>query len=83
MSYPWPIEHADVDIQQALDIAMDYLEYAGQARRVIDIEALCAAVISAACQKGIRGQVKLADCAINALEQAAEEGILPFIPESS
>jgi hypothetical protein len=50
---------------------------------VIDIEALCAAVISAACQKGIRGQVKLADCAINALEQAAEEGILPFIPESS
>jgi hypothetical protein len=82
MSYPWPRE-AEVELQHALDIAMDYLEYAGKARRVIDIETLCAAVISAAWRKGVRNQVKLADCAINAVEQPAEEGALPFIPESS
>jgi hypothetical protein len=29
MSYPWPLEDADVVLQEALDIALDYLGFSG------------------------------------------------------
>ena len=31
MPYPWPLEKPDVALQEALDIALDYLEFTGQA----------------------------------------------------
>ena len=77
MRYPWPVTDASGELQMALKIAMDYLEYTGQAMRVRVVEVLCAAVILAGWRKGIRHRIKLADCAINAVERPAEDGILP------
>jgi hypothetical protein len=67
-------------LQEALEIAMAYLEYTGQAARVSEVEPLCAAVILAAWRTGIRHRIKLADCAINAVEAPAEDGVLPSFP---
>jgi hypothetical protein len=80
MAYRWPMTNASGVLQEALEIATAYLEYTGQAARVSEVESLCAAVILAAWRSGIRHRIKLADCAINAVEAPAEDGVLPSFP---
>jgi hypothetical protein len=43
MPYPWPI--TDPVLQEALDIALDYLEFTGQATPFIPTQWLCANAI--------------------------------------
>jgi hypothetical protein len=68
MLYPWPITGSDVP-QEALDIAMDYLEFTGQAVPLTETQCICANAILAAWNVGTRHRIKLADCAIVAVEK--------------
>ena len=43
--YPWPIANPDPKLQEALDIAMDYLELTGQASPYTEVEMACATII--------------------------------------
>jgi hypothetical protein len=38
--YPWPFAYTDPVLCQALDIAMDYLDFAGQAEDYRNVETL-------------------------------------------
>jgi hypothetical protein len=76
MPYPWPT--SDPVLQEALDIALDYLEFTGQATPFIQTQWLCANAILAAWNDGERHRVKLANCAILAIE--SEKGRLRSMP---
>jgi len=73
MTRPWLISDAVLD--DALDAAMKYLEYAGSAN-LDEIEEICAMIIMVAYGRGERDCVKLANCAINAVERPIEDGEL-------
>jgi hypothetical protein len=67
---PWPIEHADVTLQEALDIALYYLECTGQAFPFWQTERACAQIILMQWRTGTRHKIKLANYAIVAVENA-------------
>jgi hypothetical protein len=69
MPYPWPIEHANETLQEALDIALDYLEFTRQAYPFSEIERACAYVILSAWKAGVRHRIRLANYAIVSIEQ--------------
>jgi hypothetical protein len=69
MPYPWPIEHTDVKLQEALDIALDYLEFTGQANPFTEVERACAYVILSAWKGGVQHRIRLANYAIVAIEE--------------
>ena len=71
MTRPWLISDAVLD--DALDAAMKYLEYAGSAN-LDEIEEICAMIIMVAYGRGERDCFKLANCAINAVERPIEDG---------
>jgi hypothetical protein len=73
MSHPWPI--SDAVLGDALDAAMNYLKYTG-AGDLNEIEEICATIITIAYKRGERDSIKLANCAINALEKPIEDGEL-------
>jgi hypothetical protein len=73
MAYPWPIEYYDVKLQEALDIALDYLEFTRQAQPFTEVERICVNVILAAWKAGIRHRIKLANCAIVAIEHRRQK----------
>jgi hypothetical protein len=58
-------------LEEALNIALDYLEYTEQAVRYRETRSLCAKVILAAWRCGIQHRVHLANCGIVAVEQKA------------
>jgi hypothetical protein len=66
MPYPWPV--TDPILQEALDIALDYLESTGQAMPFIQTQWICANAILAAWNNGERHRIRLANCAIAAIE---------------
>lgn len=65
---PWPIADPDVVLQEALDIALDYLEFTGQAFPFSETQRICAHTILLAWRAGPKHRIKLANYAINALE---------------
>lgn len=69
MQYPWPIAETHTVLQEALDIALDYLEFTGQAFHYAQTEKLCAQIILNAWREGTSHRIKLADCAIVAIER--------------
>jgi hypothetical protein len=73
MPYPWPIEFADSRLQEALDIALDYLELTRQAYPFSEVEKACALVILTAWKRGVRHRVRLANYAIVAIEQRRQK----------
>jgi len=66
--------------QESLRLAMSYLHYTGAAKRVMGMRSLCAAVILAAWRRGEQDRVRLADCAVHAVERPAEQGLFPRDP---
>jgi hypothetical protein len=66
MPYPWPVEDADVTLQ---DIAMDYLEVTGQADPLHKTEKACAQIILMVWRAGNKHKIKLANYAIVAVER--------------
>jgi hypothetical protein len=67
--YPWPTADPDPKLQEALYIAMDYLELTGQASMYLETERACAAVIMALWEVGLRHRIGLANYAIEAIEE--------------
>jgi hypothetical protein len=53
----------------ALDIAMNYLERTGQAEKFVEVQRVAAMAIVAAWKGGMRNRVRLANVAIEAVEQ--------------
>jgi hypothetical protein len=76
MPYPWPV--TDPVLQDALEIALDYLEYTGRAVPFIQTQWICANAILVAWNSGERQRIKLANCAILAIE--SEKGPFASMP---
>ena len=70
--YPWPVGDFDYAMDEALDIAMDYLERTEQAVKFIEVQRVAAMAIVAAWKMGVRHRVRLANIAIKAVEQKTE-----------
>jgi hypothetical protein len=67
MRWPWPSIDSDVVLYQALDIAMAYLETAGQEDDHDAMKMRVATVILASYDRGVRHRIRLANDAIVAL----------------
>jgi hypothetical protein len=74
MPYPWPIGDADSSLGDALEIALDYLEYTGQAFPFSETQRACAHVILEKWRAGVRHPIRLANYAIVAAERGTQEG---------
>jgi hypothetical protein len=70
MSYHWPLPHPDPVLDDALDIALDYLEATGQAKAGDDTQHLAASSVLNAWLDGTRHKIRLANNAIVAIEKA-------------
>jgi hypothetical protein len=68
--YPWPV---DCVMDEALEIAMNYFSHTGQADNFMAVQNAAAESITAAWQGGVRHKIKLANCAIRAVEMRAAE----------
>ena len=75
--YPWPIGDFDNAMDEALDIAMDYLARTGQAVKFTEVQRSAAMAIVAAWKAGVRRRIKLAHVAIKAVEPRAEPYLNP------
>ena len=73
--YPWPIGDFDNAMDEALDIAMDYLERTGQAVTFIEVQRVAARAIVTAWKGGVQHRIRLADIAVRTVERKTE----PFL----
>jgi uncharacterized membrane protein YfbV (UPF0208 family) len=67
--YPWPVGNFDYVMDDALDIAMNYLLLTGQAVLFKETQATAAKAIVAAWHRGVKHRIKLANAAIKAVEE--------------
>jgi hypothetical protein len=67
--YPWPTGNFGFVMDDALDIAMNYLLLTGQAVPFKEAQATAARAIVAAWQRGVTHRIKLANAAIKAVEE--------------
>jgi hypothetical protein len=72
MLYDWPLLGFDALFDDALRIAMDYLERTGKANEYTKVQSLAAATIVAQWRAGVRHKIRLANYAINAVEKNTE-----------
>jgi hypothetical protein len=73
--YPWPIGNFDYFMDDALHIALNYLDRTGQAVMFEEVQSTAANAIVAAWKRGVRHRIKLADIAIKAVERKAETSL--------
>jgi hypothetical protein len=69
MSYPWPLEDANVVLQEALDIALDYLGVTARPFPSSETQRICAHAILNSWRRGTKHRIRLANDAINAIEK--------------
>jgi hypothetical protein len=75
--FDWPRSCDDPLLQEAMDIAMGYLEKVGILRLFINAEELVAAEVLGAWSRGVRHKIALANAGIVAAEKQA--GKLPSL----
>jgi hypothetical protein len=68
MLYPWPSDADAVLLDAALEIAMGYLEYSGQAEPYTEVRRVAAHGILTAWSKGARHVIRLGNAGIVAVE---------------
>jgi hypothetical protein len=73
--YPWPIGNFDIVMDDALDIALHYLDHTEQAAKFKEVQSTAAMAIVAAWKAGVRHRIKLANIAIKAVEQRAASSL--------
>lgn len=83
MPYPWPLDNPDVALQDALDIALDYLEFTGQAYPFSETERLCAHTIMSAWRAGTTHRIRLANDAICVIEKRQAAWIQCKFPQAA
>ena len=71
--YPWPVGNFDYVMDEALDIAMNYLSRTDQSFDFRLVQTVAAKAIIAAWQSGARHKIRLANCAITAVERSTSE----------
>jgi len=81
--YPWPIANPDPKLQEALDVAPDYLEFTGQTSPYSEVEMACATIILGVWEIGIRHRIRMANCAIVAIEEIKTAAVAPVSPPAS
>jgi hypothetical protein len=64
MMYPWPLAECHHTLNEALEIAMDYLELTRQASPYSETQVWAADAILAAWRSGVRHKIRLANYAI-------------------
>jgi hypothetical protein len=69
MLYPWPLADADVALEDALCIAMRYLQQAGLCDDFANVERKAASVILCHWRAGVKHPIYLANKAIVAVEK--------------
>lgn len=69
--YPWPFGEFDYVMDDALDIAMDYLIRTDQAISFRETQKAAADAIAMAWRAGVRSRLRLSNLAIKAVEQKA------------
>jgi len=67
--YPWPFGEFDNVMDDALNIAMDYLIRTGQGVNFREAQTLAANTITVAWRSGVRNRLRLTNLAIRAVEQ--------------
>jgi hypothetical protein len=67
--YPWPFGEFDSVMDDALNIAMDYLIRTGQAVNFREAQETAAKAIAVAWRSGVRKRLRLSNLAIRAVEQ--------------
>jgi hypothetical protein len=72
LMYPWPV---DCVMDEALEIAMNYLSRTGRAVYFMAVQNAAAEAIMAAWQGGVMHKIKLANCAIRVVERSAAEPV--------
>ena len=68
MMYPWPLAERHYPLNEALEIAIGYLELTGQAYPYSETQVRAADAILAAWRSGVRHKIRLANYAIVAVE---------------
>ena len=71
MRYPWSTPDADPVLDDALNIAMDYLEFTGQADAYSETQWYAARAILHAWEAGTQHKIRLANCGIVAIEKGS------------
>jgi len=66
--YPWPFAEFDYVMDDALNIAMDYLIRTDQATKFRETQTTAANAIASAWRAGVRNRVRLTNLAIRAVE---------------
>ena len=67
--YLWPLGEFDYVLDDALNIALDYLYLSGQAEQFQEVQSTAATAIAVAWKGGVRHRIKLANIAIKAVER--------------
>ena len=67
--YPWPFGAFDNVMDDALNIAMDYLLRTGQATEFREAQATAANAIAVAWRAGVKNRLRLSNIAIMAVEE--------------
>jgi hypothetical protein len=86
MMYPWPLAECHHTLNEALEIAMDYLQLTRQAYPYSETQVWAADAILAAWRSGVRHKIRLANYAIGAVEgkkQLNGRELLSFNPRAS
>jgi hypothetical protein len=86
MMYPWPLAECHHTLNEALQIAMDYLQATRQAYPYSETQVWAADAILAAWRSDVRHKIRLANYAIGAVEgkkQLNGRGLLSFNPRAS
>ena len=86
MMYPWPLPECHHTLNEALEIAMDYLQLTRQAYPYSETQVWAADAILAAWRSGVRHKIRLANYAIGVVESKKQlngREILSFNPRAS
>jgi len=86
MMYPWPLAECHHTLNEALEIAMDYLQLTRQAYPYSETQVWAADAILAAWRSGVRHKIRLANFAIGAVESKKQPNgseMLLFNPRTS
>jgi hypothetical protein len=67
--YPWPFGEFDCVMDDALNIAMDYLIRTGQVVKFREAQETAAQAIAVAWRSGVRNRLRLSNLGIRAVEQ--------------
>jgi hypothetical protein len=88
MTYPWPLTHPEAVLDEALDIALNFVESAGDSTTRDSKQHLVANAILKDWQKGTREKISLANVGIVAVQKQTETkvsdaGVLTVTPRFS